>query len=478
MGMEGLPPTRPGCALSESKASRGRSGFHKVAGWPGRGSVGGGSFRVMKTYTSSSSSPEASPAVATMRPEGLPAGVEGPPAGPDGAPAGRGWLDAAVANLATLDPAQEPDAALATGTLAAERLGDRLDAARLRLLAAVDARGAAGAEHGTLAPTAGWLRANRRLSPALAAQRVRTARALHRGPLRATARALAAGEVSYAHAAALADATSDLPPARVAEAEPVLVDAAARLDPPRLRRLADHLRELVDPDGTEQRGRARLEQRGLRLSGTVDGMVDVKGLLDPEAGEAIQAALAPLARPTGPDDGRSAAQRRADALGELARRALQAGGLPKAGGLRPNLTVTVEWASLRNQHGGLGGTGGWGGVLPPETVRRLACDAAVVRAVVRRHPQQADAGHAGATANAYPASPDGSTTDDGALAAELRAAIGLLPPPLGAPVELLDLGRATRAIPPALRRALALRDGGCAAAGCDRPPPQWADAHH
>src|SRR6266540_2566850 len=123
-------------ATGEPKVRRRRSGFHKVAGWPGRGSVGGGSFRVMKTYTSSSSSPEASPAVATMRPEGLPAGVEGPPAGPDGAPAGRGglaaaldWLDAAVANLATLDPAQEPDAALATGTLAAERLGDRLDAA-------------------------------------------------------------------------------------------------------------------------------------------------------------------------------------------------------------------------------------------------------------------------------------------------------------------------------------------------------------
>src|SRR6266540_2890363 len=284
-----------------------------VPTWPG-------SLRAMETYTSSPSSPEAYPARAPTGP-GLPAG----------APAGRGGLAAAL---------------------------DWLDAARLRLLAAVDARGAAGAEHGTLAPTAGWLRANRRLSPAPAAQRVRTARALHRGPLRATARALAAGEVSYAHAAALADATSDLPPARVAEAEPVLVDAAARLDPPRLRRLADHLRELVDPDGTEQRGRARLEQRGLRLSGTVDGMVDVKGLLDPEAGEAIQAALAPLARPTGPDDGRSAAQRRADALGELARRALQAGGLPKAGGLRPNLPVTVEWASLRNQHGGLGGTGG------------------------------------------------------------------------------------------------------------------------
>ncbi len=415
----------------------------------------------METYTSSPSSPEAYPARAPTGP-GLPAALD--------------WLDAAVANLATLDPAQEPDAALATGTLAAERLGDRFDAARLRLLAAVDARGAAGAEHGTLAPTAGWLRANRRLSPHAAAQWVRTARALHRGPLAGTARALAAGEVSYAHAAVLADATSDLPPARVAEAEPVFLDAAARLDPPRLRRVAEHLRELVDPDQAEERGRARLEKRGLWLSVTFDGLVDVKGLLDPEAGEAAVAALAPLARPAGPDDERSAPQRRADAFGELARWRLQAGDLPQEGGLRPQVNVTADLATLQAPHG-VGGTGAWSGVLPGETVRRLACDAVVTRAIVRRHPHPdlptTHPDHPGLDGN----DPGGRSTADGALAAKLRDAVALLPSPLGAPVELLDLGRATRTISPALRRALAVRDGGCAAPGCDRPP-QWTDAHH
>src|SRR6266545_2918378 len=233
------------------------------------------------------------------------------------------------------------------------------------------------------------------------------AQALHRGPLRATAAALAQGEVSYQHAAALADATSDLPPAKVAEAEPVLVDAAGRLDPPRLRRLATHLHDLVDPEAADERGRARLERRGLWLSPTYGGLVDVKGLLDPEAGEAVQAALAPLARPAGPQDERSAAQRRADALGELARWALRAGELPQEGGLRPNLTVTVDWASLRHQ-AGVGGTGGWGGVLPPETVRRLACDATVTRAVVHRHPD-----HAGHLADP---STDGSLEEGGGTA--------------------------------------------------------------
>ena len=378
-------------------------------------------------------------------------------------PPGLEALAAAVAEFAGHDPAGLPDSLLAEQTLAVQRLRDQLDGLCLRLLAHLDGRGAAGADQGGRAPsTAGWLRAGTRMSHAAASRRVLAARALHRGPLRSTGRALAAGELSYQHAVVLAEATHDLPATTVAQAEPVLLDAARRLDPPRLRQLASHLRELVDPDRADQRARRRLERRGLWLSGTVDGMVAVDGLLDAEAGEAVQAALAPLARPAGPDDARPAAQRRADALGELARQALQAGRLPQAGGQRPQLTVTVELDSLLGGHG-LGGVGGWGGALPAETVRRLACDATLIRAAVRRHPDQAATG-------------DGPADDRG-LVARLRGGLALLPPPLGAPSQLLDLGRATRVIPPALRHALVVRDGGCVAAGCDRPAP-WTDAHH
>ena len=420
----------------------------------------------MNSNTSSQSDPRAS---AGEAPAGLPAGA---PAGPGGLPAGLEALAAAVAELAAGDPTQLGDALLAEQVVVLRRLTDQLDAVWLRRLAAVDARGAAGAEHGTQArSTTAWLRATCQMSPGAAAQRVRTARALHRGPLAGTAGALAAGEVSYAHAATLADATGDLPPTKVAEAEEVLVEAARRLDPSRLRRLTTHLRDVIDPEKAEQRAGARLERRGLWLAATVDGMVAVDGLLDPEAGEAAQAALAPLARPSGPDDDRTAAQRRADALGELARQALQAGRLPQEGGLRPQLTVTIELASLLTEPGGLGGTGGtggvggWGGTLPAETSRRLACDATITRAIVHRHPTSADTGQ-----------PRGAE-DGGGLATRLRDTIALLPPPLGAPTQLLDLGRATRVITPALRRALALRDRGCIAPGCDRPPP-WTDAHH
>ncbi|MDQ1724547.1 MAG: hypothetical protein QOG52_1575, partial [Frankiaceae bacterium] len=42
---------------------------------------------------------------------------------------------------------------------------------------------------------------------------------------------------------------------------------------------------------------------------------------------------------------------------------------------------------------------------------------------------------------------------------------------------VLDVGTATRTWPPAIRRALTIRDGGCVALGCDRPPA-FTDAHH
>ena len=41
----------------------------------------------------------------------------------------------------------------------------------------------------------------------------------------------------------------------------------------------------------------------------------------------------------------------------------------------------------------------------------------------------------------------------------------------------LDLGRARRTVPPTLRKALVVRDGGCRFPGCYRPPG-FCDAHH
>ena len=276
---------------------------------------------------------------------------------------------AAVDGLAAQDLDRLTDPVLAERVLVLRQLLDRLEGQWLKELAAVDGRGAAGAEAGQqVGSTAGWLRARLRLGAGAASSSVRTARALFRGPLRQTAAALTGGAISVAHARVLAYGTHDLPDHLAADAEPVLVEAAARLDPPRLRRVLGHLQQVADPEGAEGERERRHGRRGVWLTPTLDGMVAVDGLLEPEAGQTLLAALEPLARPADAQDTRSGSQRTADALAELARRALEAGRLPQTGGVRPQLAVTVELDSLLGHPGSLGGELGWAGPLDPRGV--------------------------------------------------------------------------------------------------------------
>jgi hypothetical protein len=375
-------------------------------------------------------------------------------------PTGLSALVAELQGLADQEVGGLADDARAERLLQWQGLMDRIGGHWLQELATVDARGAAGAEEGVqVGATAGWLRRRLRLSPTAASSLVRTARALYRGPLTQTGQALQDGGISPAHAQVLAAGTHDLPAHVAADAEPVLVEAARRLDPPRLRRALAHLRLVADPDTAGDLAERRHRRRGLWLAPTWEGMVAVNGLLDPEAGQTVLAALEPLARPANAADERSASQRNADALTELVRRTLEAGRLPQAGGVRPQLLVTVELDSLLG-HPGLGGEVGGVGPLDPEACQRLACDGAVTRVLVTRQPTHRHPG------------------SDGGLAARLRTAARLLPPALGGgPTRPLEVGRASRVVSAAQRAALVVRDGGCAVAGCARPPA-WCEAHH
>jgi hypothetical protein len=252
---------------------------------------------------------------------------------------------------------------------------DRLEGHWLRQLAVVDGRGAAGADQGQeVGSTAGWLRSRLGLGAGAAASFVRTARALFRGPLAGTGQALIGGELSVAHARVLAHGTQGLPEQVTVEAEPVLVEAACRLDPPRLRRVLGHLQLVADPEGADRELERRHARRGLWLAPTLDEMVAVDGLLEPEAGQSLLAALERLARPADANDSRSGSQRNADALAELARRALEGGWLPQSGGVRPQLMVTVDLDSLLGRRHAVGGEVGGVGPLDPEACQRLACD--------------------------------------------------------------------------------------------------------
>jgi uncharacterized protein DUF222/HNH endonuclease len=352
-----------------------------------------------------------------------------------------------VDDLATQDLKGLSDAARAERVRILRWLVDRLEGQWLRELAALDARGATAASSA-----------------------VRTARALFRGPLNRTAQAVTAGELSVAHASALAHGTSALPTQTTAKAEPVPVAAARRLNPPRLRQVIAHLRSTVDPEGADRRH----DQRWLWVAPTWEGMVALQGLLDPEAGQILLGALEPLARPHSAEDTRSGGQRRADALVELARRNLEGGQLPQTGGVRPQLTVIVDLDSLLSHPGqeALGGELGGMGPLSPEACRRLACDGAVTRVLVTRHPSS----HPGHDPGGHHGHDD--LGREGGLADRLQAAMAQLPPILGgAPSQPLNVGRASRVVTPAQRSALAVRDGGCVFPDRQRPLA-WCEGHH
>jgi pimeloyl-ACP methyl ester carboxylesterase len=153
--------------------------------------------------------------------------------------------------------------------------------------------------------------------------------------------------------------------------------------------------------------------------------------LDPENGQlvltALRAKVDTWAR-TLTEDLRTPAQRRADALGEICREWLDLADRPTLAGERPHVVVTMDLAALEDRSGGRASLGDVGAVSS-ETARRLGCDASVTRVIT--------------DARSVP----------------------------------LEVGRTTKVVSPALRRALAVRDCGCALPGCERPPG-WCDPHH
>ena len=279
----------------------------------------------------------------------------------------------------------------------------------------------------------------------------------------ATLAALRSGDVSAAQAAIVCDAVDTLPssPALRAEGERVLLAESQRLNATDLARTARHLAEVVDPDRTERRDEATLEREELAahlsrfLSVVEDGMggVRVKGHGSTEDGAVLRAVLLPLTKPApavdpdNPDcetetDPRDHGARMWDALVQVAQHALDTDQLPACHGARPRVTVTTDLATLRH---GLGAGPGAG-----------LCD---------RVPHGAEA-----------------TTDDGlrlSVAAVRRLACDaeIIPVCLGADGEVLDVGRTSRLVTPALWRALVARDKHCAHPGCTRPPVM-CHAHH
>jgi len=302
------------------------------------------------------------------------------------------------------------------------RLKAQAEAREAAVIARAHRRGVPQAQ-GFASPTA-WLIATTGEPPAVCRSRVRVALALQH--MDHTRQAFAAGDLSECRVRLLVDARADAPDLFRRD-EPLLVEQARTLPARMLPKALSHWRRLADPDGARYDAEAAFLARRLHISPTWEGTVRVDGDLDPESGTVVMTAIGSLAEPWAlePGDTRTPAQRRADALVEICRRHLDSADRPTRNGERPHITLTLSPPDLT----GDGLIDLDTGPITADTARRLACDACIT-------PITIDAADQPQTA-----------------------------------------GNARRTTPPALRRALDLRDGGCTHPGCDIPA-RWCDAHH
>ena len=310
-----------------------------------------------------------------------------------------------------------------------DQLGDEiaeltahLDAATARLLDLIRAFDARGGWNNGFRSCADWLSWRVGLNLGAARERVRVARAL--GTLPLLAEALALGELSYSKVRALTRVATP-------ETEARLLGVGRAGTAAHVERIVRGWR-CVDRRAEAREAKLRHAARALHVYHTEDGMVVLKGRLEPEVGALFLQALA-AARESlyqrrrasfntnGGDVSEETppfCQQQADALALLAESALHHGLDPGTPGERYQVVVHVDAEVLADpdQPGQSlleGGTR-----VPAETSQRLACDAS---RVVMRH--------------------DG----DG---------------------RVVEIGARTRTIPPALRRALHHRDQDCRFPGC------------
>ena len=424
-------------------------------------------------------------------------------------------LESALDCLNGADMASLPAAAQAECLRVLERAGAKHTAARASVLAAFTAQDAFERDGQRCARS--WLKWQTRVTGGAAADAVGWAKRLAAHP--AVRRALAAGTVSASWAREVC-AWSDLLPASQREAADEILLAAAEggaalAD---LAALAQEMRRrCAAPDKDSADG---FEDRGLDLGVTFGGAGRVAGDLTPGCTAALSAVLEALGKKAGPEDVRTAAQRRHDALEEACRRLVAAGGLPDRAGQPAQIQLHLTLDQLRQLDGAADAEAAWAagraagdgepGWLSGRAAKAYACDAQITPIVTGHLDPAALAklttgfltagGQPGCTCGGCtcrpghgPAGPLPPRTlrrlqdtllryaadvlsGPAGLAAFLRT--GLLaadfPPAISLP---LDTGAATSTVPPHLRRAVLARDRHCAAPGCYQRPAA-CQVHH
>ena len=306
-------------------------------------------------------------------------------------------------------------------------LAGHLNAAHYRwltLIAEFDRR--QGWSDGRLASCAHWLNFKCGLNLGAAREKVRVAHALKTLPH--IAAAMARGELSYSKVRALSRVAC-------AATEENLLMIALHGTAHHVETIVRHYRRAQQAEQLSREARQQAN-RSLHYWYDEDGSLVIKARLPALGGamvvKALEAAMqevpsTELCVAFDEEEPLSFQERRADALAMLGESYLRRRTDSSSSADRYQVVVHVDAETLKEQTAGRCHID-QGPSIPAETVRRVACDSSLVQILETEH---------------------------------------------GAP---LDVGRKTRSIPPAIRRALNARDAGCCFPGCTYQ--RYLDAHH
>jgi hypothetical protein len=371
-----------------------------------------------------------------------------------------GQLHAVLDEIGAVDPIYLTTSEKREALAELSRAEARLQATKLRVLAAADDIAEATGDRST----ASWLANHTRDAHGAVRRQAALADVLDKRWVHA-ADAFAAGEVNLAQVRVIADALAALPKDLsddlLAKAEALLVEEATKLGPRDLAILGGRVLERLAPDIAEEAEYQRLLAAERRASAATklnmrcrrDGSTDIHARVPDHAAGRVRAYLnaftaprrrhlhdtgkqqmvdtpfGPLA-PAEPDEFANLPLERQRGIAFVALlENIPTTSLPRHGGVATTIGVTLDYDTLVRATG----TG----------VAETSTGAMVTAGVVRRWACQAD----------------------------------ILPVVLGGKSEILDVGREKRLVPPPIRKALNIRDKTCTATGCTMPAA-ICEAHH
>jgi len=342
-----------------------------------------------------------------------------------------GGLADVIDELMGMDPDGLDDESLHDAVVEAERLSSRLAAVRARLVSSWDSRCVWAGDRSRSAGAR--LARDAHCAPATARAEVRRARKLRSMPL--TRAAFDAGKLSTDHVDTLCAANHEPVCELFARDEALLVEEGCRLRFDDFHRLVQHWRNIADDDAAEDCADRHHQDRYLKASPTLDGMIDLQGRLAPIDGAIVKGELDRLERQLFEADWataraihgphatadhlpRTTAQRHADAIVEMARRSAAMPANAKQA--RILCTILVGYETFKGRVCELAN----GAVLTPGQVATTLTEADIERIV------------------------------------------------FDTPSRIIDIGARTRCFTGALRRAIEVRDRHCTHPGCTIPADQ------